>query len=164
MEALIIIDMQDGYIENKRNSNEFNNVVDYINYTSSMFRKEHRPVIFIRDISEGEGTEFRIVDEIARAESDHEIVKTYNNSFWETNLDNLLRNLKVDMVVLAGNAVEYCVTATYFGALERGYNPVILQNGVLSETQEGYLALVKTKPLVSVAALNHMLAKANIKR
>ena len=159
MEALIIIDMQEAYIGHKRNTGDFKEVVEYINYIASLFRKEGRPVIFVRDISEGEGEEFCTIPELIMAEEDHEILKSYNNSFWETGLDQLLKELKVEMLVLAGSAVEYCVTATYFGAKERGYETVLLQNGVLAETVEGYQAMIKTRPLIPYQPLKYILTK-----
>jgi nicotinamidase-related amidase len=157
LEAFIIIDMQDGYIGHKRGTSNFGDVVEYINYVSSLFRKEGRPVIFVRDISEGDSKEFCTIHELISTEKDHEILKCYNNSFWETGLEKLLNELKVDMVVLAGSAAEFCVSATYFGALERGYNPVLLQNGILSETIEGYQAMIKTKPLIAYQPLKYLL-------
>ena len=159
MEALIIIDMQEGYIGHKRGTGDFQEVVEYINYIASMFRKEGRPVIFVRDISEGEGEEFCTIPELTMTEEDYEILKFYNNSFWETGLDKLLKELKVEMLILAGSAAEYCVTATYFGAKERGYEPVLLQNGVLSVIIEGYQAMMKTRPLISYQPLKYILTK-----
>lgn len=159
MEALIIIDMQEGYIGHKRDTGNFSDVVEYINHVASLFRKEGRPVIFIRDLSDGEGEAFLTIAELTMAEQDHEIIKYHNNSFWETGLDKLLKELKVDFLVLAGSAVEYCVTATYFGAKERGYETAILQDGVLAATPEGYEAMLKTRPLLAYPPLKYMLTK-----
>jgi nicotinamidase-related amidase len=157
MEAFLIIDMQEGYIGNKRGSEAFNDVIDHINYVSELFRKAKKPVIVVRDISEGDSKEFKNVHELKVSEEDDEILKVDNNSFWNTSLHELLQKKKVNFIVVAGSAAEYCITATYFGALERGYEVVMLQNGVLAATQSGLETLNALRPQISYRSLKHFL-------
>lgn len=159
MEALIIIDMQEGYIGSERGSKEFDNVLDHINYVSRLFRQNNRTVFVIRDLSEGDGPEFGNVKELLVQETDIEVTKLHHNGFWKTNLHALLQEHDIDFVVLAGNAAEYCVTATYFGALENGYQTVMLQNGVLAATVDGIRSLNQTRPLISYTAIKQLLSK-----
>lgn len=157
MEALIIIDMQEGYIGKHRGSETFDNVLNHINFTANLFRKAGRPVFVVRDLSEGKESLYDNVTELDVFESDIEIIKYDNNSFWKTTLDEKLKQHDIDFLVLSGNAAEYCVVATYFGALERGYQTVILQHGVLSKTKSGLKTINKVYPLVSYTSLKYLL-------
>lgn len=159
MEALIIIDLQAAFVGHRLNEKEFEETIGTINGVSDMFRQAKRPVIVVRDVSAGDNVMYRNVKELSIHESDHEILKRQHNSFSGTELDTLLRTLDVDYVVLAGSAAEYCVMATYFGALERGYTTALLQNGVLSECEAGKVSMMKTKPLVSYETLHYYLTK-----
>jgi nicotinamidase-related amidase len=157
MEAFLIIDMQEGYIGNRRGSEAFDYTLAHINGVSDLFRKAGKPVIVIRDISEGDTPEYKNVAELKVQEQDDEILKVDNNSFWNTTLHELLQKKNVDFIVMAGNAAEYCVTATYFGALERGYKVVLLQNGVLAATTAGLETINTLRPLISYSSLEHFL-------
>jgi nicotinamidase-related amidase len=157
MESLIIIDMQEGYIGNRRNEKIFNQVVEHIKYVASLFIKAGKPVIFVRDIEEGDTEEFLNIKEFQNIKYDKEILKVHNNSFWKTKLEDILKEMNVNMTVICGNTGEYCVSATYFGALERGFKPVLLQNGILSESKSGAISLLETKPFVSHQALSYWL-------
>lgn len=157
MEALIIIDMQEGYIGNRRGEKAFENVIGHINYVASIFKKAGKPIILVRDIEEGDTEEFLNVEELKDIEFDREVLKVHNNSFWKTDLEDILKDLEVDMAVLCGSAGEYCISASYFGALERGFKPLLLQNGILSATEAGGQSLVETKPFVSHQALSYWL-------
>ena len=157
MEALIIIDLQAAYVGHRLNEMEFCETVKHINHVADLFRKAGRPVIVVRDISEGNNAMYRNVQELDIQETDAEILKQQHNSFWETKLDELLKASDVDFVILAGSAAEYCVTATYFGAVERGYKSAILQNGVLADTPAGMQSIMKTKTQVSYQVLEYYL-------
>ncbi len=157
MEALIIIDMQEGYIGNRRGEKVFEDVTEHINYVASIFKSAGKPIILVRDIEEGDTEEFLNVCELKDIEYDKEILKVHNNSFWKTDLEASLKELDVDMTVLCGYAGEYCVSASYFGALERGFKPVLLQNGILSVTESGAQSLLETKAFVSHQALSYWL-------
>ena len=68
--------------------------------------------------------------------------KSDSNSFWETELEGLLKFKGIEFVVIAGFSSEYCVYATYQGANERGFHPLILKNGITSH-EAGYSKMVQ---------------------
>jgi nicotinamidase-related amidase len=68
-------------------------------------------------------------------DSDIRVSKFYSNSFWNTELEEHLHKLDIELVVICGFAAEYCVYATYNGAMERGFEPTILQHGIASSNQ-----------------------------
>lgn len=157
MEAFIVIDMQEAYIGNRRGTESFDDTIAHINYVSDLFRKAGKPVIYVKDISEGDTPKYDYVAELNKSKDDIEIFKLENNSFWNTSLHELLQKKSIDFVVLAGQAAEYCVTATYFGALERGYKVVMLQNGILAVTNAGLESINALRPLISYTSLKHFL-------
>ncbi|MEX1377814.1 MAG: isochorismatase family protein [Eubacteriales bacterium] len=157
--ALLIIDVQDAYIGHRKNEPIYEKTFEYINYTSALFRKNGKPVIIVRDIESGDGPEYKNVDELVVENGDIQITKIHNNSFWQTNLKEILDKKKVDFVVLCGNAAEYCVIATYFGAKERGLGAAMLQNGIFAGSETGLLDIALNRPLVSCQFLASLFAK-----
>jgi nicotinamidase/pyrazinamidase len=45
-------------------------------------------------------------------------------------LDDLLRDLDIDTVHVCGLATDYCVKETVLGAMDYGYNAVLLSNAI----------------------------------
>lgn len=151
--ALIIIDVQEEYVGPRRGRESFEQIMDHINYCSSLLRKAGLPVVVVRDISEGDGKTMVNVKELVVADTDIQITKNFNNSFWQTDLEKILKSLEVDFLVLCGNAAEYCVGATYNGANERGFRTTLLQNGIFAEREENLLLHFYSRPLISYAAI-----------
>lgn len=161
--ALLIIDMQKGCKKDTGAQEEFNEALMYINETSRMFRENGKDVIVIQDVEVGNGPgseEFEVVDELVVAESDHIIHKEYNNAFWKTELDEYLRKKKIEFLVLCGFAAEYCVLFTLNGAIERGYNAVLLQKGVAGIDRDEIKAMQLRRPVISYQALEYIIKKS----
>lgn len=155
--ALLIIDVQKAFVGDRKGLQVYDDTLAYINATSSLFRKSNHPVFVIRDIEEGDGEEYLNVDELVVDPHDTEILKLNNNSFWNTELESKLKNQHIDTVVLCGNAAEHCVIATYFGAKERGFTPLMLQHGIFAVHEESLIDIYKNRPLISYTALTRML-------
>ena len=147
MKALLIIDVQEAYIGERREDPRYHKIMANVNSASALFRRNHAPVFVVRDLSDGSDSRFDNVRELIVQDSDYEILKVHNNSFWKTDLDEILRSLSVDWLLLCGNAAEFCVDATYFGARERGYEPHILQGAVFAETEVGLAAMETVRPM-----------------
>jgi nicotinamidase-related amidase len=113
----------------------------------------------IRDLEEGDGDEYQVVKDLVVHETDIKIEKYHNNSFWKTSLEDDLKEKGSDTVVLCGNALEFCVTATYFGALERGFKVLLLQQGLFALEQKSLDILYTTRPLISYTALSTLFNK-----
>lgn len=155
--ALLIIDVQQAFVGHQQNTPFYGNTMAYINAVSSMFRQFMHPVYVIRDLEEGDGDEYQVVKDLVVHETDIQIEKYYNNSFWKTSLEDDLKEKGIDTVVLCGNALEFCVTATYFGALERGFKVLFLQQGLFAVEQRSLDILYTTRPLISYTALSALL-------
>lgn len=155
--ALLIIDVQEAFIGHRKEEQEYHNTFEYINETAKLFRKASKPVIVIRDIEGGNDSTFENVEELVSKDSDIEVLKTFSNSFWRTNLEEILKEKEVDFVVLCGNAAEYCVLATYNGALERDFGAAMLQHGIFACHQESLMNIYNNRALISYEVIEYML-------
>jgi nicotinamidase-related amidase len=159
MKALVIIDLQEEYVGSRRGNADYENAFDVINEVSAMFRGANLPVFVVRDLSEGDGEGYANVRELHVEPTDTEILKYYNNSFWKTRLDELLKAKGVDWVLLCGSAAEFCVEATYFGALENGYQVHLLKDGILAVTKDGLAMQNKLRPMLTKEKVAALLAE-----
>ena len=156
-QALLIIDVQEEYIGDRREEPLYKETFEYINYVSGLFRKKGKKVIVVRHI-EGEDTKgMENVNELMLDGTETEVIKSYGNSFWKTDLEKMLREDGTDFLVLCGNAAEFCVLATYNGAIERGFRAAILQNGVFAATDTGLRDIAFNRPVISYQAIEYML-------
>ena len=157
--ALLIIDMQKNCKENTPCKASFENAVEYINEISEYFRERNHPVVIIQDAEAGgEETEgFKCVEELIVSENDFFVHKIYSNAFWKTELDTLLKNEGVDCIIVSGFAVEHCVLFTYNGAIERGYNTFLLQNGVAGFDDDEIKRIQSLRSVISYEALEYFL-------
>jgi nicotinamidase-related amidase len=155
--ALLIIDVQKAYMKDRRQVQSYNDTFEYINETAALFRRAQKPVIIVRDISCGDGEEYENVPELRVEKGDIEILKSFNNAFWQTKLDEMLKERGVDFLVLCGNTEEYCVLATYNGAAERGYGVSLLQNGIFAAHPEGLMDAYLNRSLISYGALKYFI-------
>jgi nicotinamidase-related amidase len=157
--ALLVIDMQKNCKEDTSCKASFKKAVEYINEISEYFRDKKHPVVIIQDVEAGgEETEgFKCVEELVVSENDYFVQKSYSNAFWKTELDTLLKSESVDCIVVSGFAVEHCVLFTYNGAIERGYNTFLLQNGVAGFDDDEIKRIQLLRSVVSYEALEYFL-------
>lgn len=69
-----------------------------------------------------------IVDELAPAPQDILVDKYRMSGFWDTPLDSILRNLRVDTLLFAGVNLDQCVACTLHDANFLGYDCVLLSD------------------------------------
>ena len=121
--ALLIVDVQVGVMEDLWESDR---IVASIQNLIVKARARNAPIIWVQhEEDEGlvRGSEvWKIVPDLTPASEDSRIYKKFNSSFEDTALDETLRQLKVNHIVLAGAASNWCIRATAYGALCRGYN------------------------------------------
>jgi nicotinamidase-related amidase len=96
--ALLVIDVQKEYMSEHFGTKTYEHTMIYINETMKLFRGANCPVIIVRDISEGDGPEYALVDELKREPTDIEVLKLKGNAFWETNLEQILKDKDITHV------------------------------------------------------------------
>lgn len=80
-----------------------------------------------------------VVDELAPPPEDIRIAKHRMSGFWDTPLDSILRNLRVDTLLFSGVNSDQCVLGTLMDANGLGYDVVLLEDCVAT-TSPGFCA------------------------
>jgi nicotinamidase-related amidase len=72
-----------------------------------------------------------------------QVIDKHVYSPWlERELDNLLRDTKIDTLVVSGGETDVCVLATVLGAIDRGYRVVVATDALCSSTDETHDAMM----------------------
>ncbi|MER6290549.1 cysteine hydrolase family protein [Streptomyces sviceus] len=71
-----------------------------------------------------------IVSELETADGDLHVAKYRMSGFQDTELDSVLRNLRVDTLLFAGVNADQCVLATLMDAANIGYDVLMVQDAV----------------------------------
>ena len=69
-----------------------------------------------------------IVDGLTQAEGDVHVAKHRMSGFWDTPLDAILRNLRLDTLLFAGVNLDQCVLHTLADANFLGYDTILLED------------------------------------
>lgn len=134
--ALLVIDVQKAYID-WMDQSEVETATTYINGCIDLFRRADLPVIRVynEDIKNGPSKgskEFEFIDEIDVISSDPMVIKSFSNSFKNTDLDSLLKSLNVNTLFLCGLSATGCVIATYYGGLDKDYQSYLVEKALMS--------------------------------
>jgi len=87
------------------------------------------PVVWVQhhDDEMPRGTDgWQIVDELQPAAGEAVVHKSWNDSFEETDLEDVLAVRSVGRLVVAGAQTEWCIRATLHGAIARGYDALLV--------------------------------------
>ncbi|EEA93839.1 cysteine hydrolase family protein [Pseudovibrio sp. JE062] len=125
--ALIIIDVQKLLFDAEPQPFERTETITRINSLSAKARKAGVPVIVIQHERENHplayGAEgWELPDDLVVAESDLKVRKTAPDSFYKTNLKDLLDERGITDLTICGFASEFCVDTTFRRAASLGYN------------------------------------------
>jgi nicotinamidase-related amidase len=133
MNVLIIIDMQEASFVNL-DKHDSEGVISRINKLSTHTREAGGKVIFIQHdgtIDEGlfpSTPGWEILLSLVRADSDIVVRKTINDSFCDTQLNRILRELNASKIIISGWATDYCVDSTVRSAVSLGHNVVVVSD------------------------------------
>ncbi len=158
--ALLIIDMQKVFLSNRKEINGIEKACEYINYVADLLRSRTQLIIHVKDVegeSERDKSLSEFIPEIKVKEGDMEISKLKSNSFWNTDLENILLKNKAELVIVSGFAAENCVLFTYNGAVERNFKTVILQNGIIGENSTSILETYRDRNIISYPAIEFLM-------
>jgi nicotinamidase-related amidase len=76
------------------------------------------------------------VPELVPAEGEPRVHKRFNSAFEQTPLEEHLAGLGATHIVLAGAATNWCIRATAYAALERGYDLTLVKDAHTTGTME----------------------------
>ena len=128
--VLLVVDVQ---VDVMGHLWEKDRVIENIRIAVEKARAAQTPIIWVQHEDENDGLahgtpNWEIVPELIPAEGETRIYKEYNSSFEKTNLEETLAALGATHVVLAGAATNWCIRATAYGALDRGYDLTLLKD------------------------------------
>jgi nicotinamidase-related amidase len=134
--ALLIIDMQ---VEHMAEAAGADQTVATVAELRTRATATDAPVFLIQH----EGAELRrgspaweIVPELSPGPADIVLPKKSADSFVDTDLQSLLREMAVTTVVITGYCTEYCVDSTTRSALGRGFDVVLVADGHTTTAQD----------------------------
>jgi nicotinamidase-related amidase len=128
--AVLVIDVQQGLCEGAGKAHDCESLFANINRVTQQARSVGAPVIFIQHESHAgyleHGTAaWQLADGLEVAEADLRVRKTTPDSFLRTSLGTVLKERRIDHLVVCGMHTEFCVDTTTRQALARGF-PVTL--------------------------------------
>ena len=150
--ALLIVDMLNDFVEDwgSLKVQGAKEIVPFIKNLRMEFKKNNLPVIYLCDSHSKNDPEFElwpphciegtkgaeIINELKPDNNDYIIKKKTYSGFYETNLDDKLKQLGVDTLYITGVAMNICVHYTAADARMRGYTVFIPLKGVKGLTAE----------------------------
>jgi len=138
--AVIVIDMINDFVTGVFKSDRATKIIPNIKALMDHAREQKVPVIYVTDahlpnvdpqfdvwgshaVAGSWGAE--IVNELNPKKSDFHLLKRKYSAFQGTDLDQLLRELKVDTVILTGVVTDICVQHTAADAFFKGYKIIV---------------------------------------
>ncbi|MBC8448534.1 MAG: cysteine hydrolase [Chloroflexi bacterium] len=161
--ALLVVDVQKEFFPfSPTTARSLSDAIEYINVAIALFREKHLPIICIQHVDEEEklvpGEEgFELPAELDILPSDLRIHKTYGNAFNKTPLEDKLRDLGADTVLITGFCAEYCVLSTYRGAQDLDLTPIILRGSLASSVPENIRFVEGISDIISYGTLKKAL-------
>lgn len=159
--ALLVVDMIREFVTGRLGGAHAQAVVPNIRRLVEAARRGGSPVVYVTDAhlmgvdhefdvwgshAVAGSPEAEMVPALAPATGDHRLYKRRYSAFYATGLDALLRELKVDTVVLTGVLTDICIQHTAADAFYRGYRVVVptdCVNALTPEEQETSLVYMK---------------------
>ncbi len=134
--ALLIVDVQNGVIASSYNTDQ---VIENIRTLIAKARTSKAPIIWVQHCSDDlqeHTNKWQIDPRLEQSKDDFYIQKRYNSSFEKTELDDLFKRLEVKKIVLVGAATNWCIRATAYATLERGYDLCLISDAHTTESLE----------------------------
>jgi nicotinamidase-related amidase len=126
--VLLVVDVQVGVMSEAWDAAR---IVENVSRTVERARALGVPVIWVQhsddDLVYG-SPQWQWAPELLPAEGEPLIHKRFNSSFEQTALADELTRLGATHIVLAGAATNWCIRATAYGALERGYDLTLVKD------------------------------------
>jgi nicotinamidase-related amidase len=132
--ALIVVDVQVGVV---KSAWEAPRVVKNVARAVERARGSGVPVIWVQHSDDDlryASPEWQWAPELVPAVGEPLIHKHFNSSFEQTTLEQELAKLGVSHITLAGAATNWCIRATAYGALERGYDLTLVKDAHTTES------------------------------
>ncbi|MES2585212.1 MAG: isochorismatase family protein [Pseudomonadota bacterium] len=134
--VLLVVDVQ---VDVVKGAWDAPRVVGNVALAVQRARAQNVPVIWVQHNDEElvkDSPEWQWAPELVPAADELLIHKNFNSSFEHTTLDAELAKLGATHIVLAGCATNWCIRATAYGALDRGYDLTLVKDAHTTKTME----------------------------
>ena len=115
-------------------------------------RARGAPVLWVQHESEDmpyDSPGWQWVPELVPAAGEVRLFKKFSSSFEETPLERELGRLDASRIVLAGAQSNWCIRATAYGALDRGYDVTLVEDAhTTSDIERGDGTVVEARGIV----------------
>ncbi len=156
-EALIVVDMLNDFVYGKLACDRALEMIPNLKALILEARKKNIPVIFANDSHLPDDPEMRVwgqhamkgtkeaevIGELEPTADDYQIEKRTYSSFFETGLEELLRTLKVDTVLITGLHTHMCCRHTAADAFQSGFQVVAVEDCLNAFTEEDHQEGIK---------------------
>ncbi len=183
--AIIVIDMlKDNFKENPRNPflQEGRAILPNLQRVLEEGRKREFPIIFACDsflkddfifksrlkVHSLRGTKgAEVIDDLKQEPADFILPKRRFSAFFKTDLDQTLRMLGVDTIIVTGMTTEVCVLMTAMDGLSHDFSVILLEDCSASRSREfhqGCLSLYRDSalyPLLRVMTLDEFVKEVS---
>ncbi len=159
--AVVVIDMINDFVTGVFKSKRAEKIIPNVKQLLNFARENKIPVIYVNDAHlPNLDTEFdvwgphavagtwgaKIVDELKPEKNDFVLQKRRYSAFQGTSLDQLLRELKVDTLILNGVVTDICIQHTAADAFFKGYKIIVPEDcveAINEKTQKAALDYLK---------------------
>jgi nicotinamidase-related amidase len=126
--ALVVVDVQVGVMARAWDAPR---VVARVARTVERARGQGVPVVWVQHEGEDlprDSAAWQLVPELTPRADEARVYKRFESSFEETNLEASLARVGATHLVLAGAATNWCIRATAYAALDRGYDLTLVED------------------------------------
>jgi nicotinamidase-related amidase len=134
--VLLVVDVQ---VDVMAGSWDAERIIANVGRAVERARAEGVPVVWVQHSDEEmpEGSpQWQLVPGLVPDGGELLIRKKFNSSFEQSDLEAELTKLGANHIVLAGAATNWCIRATAYGALERGYDLTLIEDAHTTVTME----------------------------
>jgi len=157
--ALLIIDMLNDFVLKGAvlEVPAARNIIPNLKKSIDEAREKKIPIIYICDSHAEDDKEFEIfpphavkgtkgaqvVEELSPKHRDYLVEKTTYSGFYNTELDDLLKKLDVNELIVTGIVTNICVMYTVYDAFLRGYRVIVPEDCVAGLNEEDHKFALK---------------------
>lgn len=144
-DTLLVVDMQKGVLtENSRSVYRKAELVKRVNARIETYRQAQKPIVFIQHDDAyllKESEDWQLLPELSVRKEDKKVYKQHPDSFYQTELAELLENLKT--FEICGAQTEYCLDSTIKAGFDRGYK-IYMQAQMSSTFDNAFMTAEQT--------------------
>ena len=132
--VLLVVDVQVGVMRRALRAEQ---VIANIGNVVERARAGGVPVIWVQHADDGlpyGSPDWQWVPGLEPADGEARVYKNFNSAFEQTWLEELLAEQGTTHIVLAGAATNWCIRATAYGALDRGYDLTLVSDAHSTES------------------------------